>query len=218
MIFAVSASRWKQQGRHDEAFKVFDRAVQFSGRGAPMRWRTSTARPTLWRVTSVRSNSDPRHAHDAYGRARLLKLRRLDETLTCLNLCDQLQPNQATILEHRAMALHDLRRFEEALADGRRAHALEGRTILIYSNEGSGDMIQFARFVPMLSALGARAILVALAKLQIVATALAIRPVDRRGPVRGPVAGVATVAASSPRSVRPRDETDHSQRFMASGW
>jgi tetratricopeptide (TPR) repeat protein len=36
---------------------------------------------------------------------------------------------------------------------------LEGRTILLHSDEGLGDAIQFARYVPMVAALGARVIL-----------------------------------------------------------
>lgn len=37
---------------------------------------------------------------------------------------------------------------------------IEGKTILIYSDEGLGDAIQFSRYVPMLAARGARVILV----------------------------------------------------------
>src|SRR5262249_36053734 len=37
---------------------------------------------------------------------------------------------------------------------------IQGKTILVYMDEGIGDAIQFARYVPMLSARGARAILV----------------------------------------------------------
>ena len=38
--------------------------------------------------------------------------------------------------------------------------AVEGKTILVYADEGMGDSIQFARYVPMLAARGARVILV----------------------------------------------------------
>jgi hypothetical protein len=37
---------------------------------------------------------------------------------------------------------------------------LEGKTILIHSDEGLGDTIQFARYIPMLAAQGARVVLV----------------------------------------------------------
>jgi len=37
---------------------------------------------------------------------------------------------------------------------------IEGKTILVYMDEGAGDAIQFARYLPMLSARGARTILV----------------------------------------------------------
>jgi hypothetical protein len=38
--------------------------------------------------------------------------------------------------------------------------SIEGRTILIHVDEGFGDTIQFARYVPMVAARGARVILV----------------------------------------------------------
>jgi tetratricopeptide (TPR) repeat protein len=38
--------------------------------------------------------------------------------------------------------------------------SIQGKTILIHTDEGLGDSIQFARYVPMLAALGARVILV----------------------------------------------------------
>jgi tetratricopeptide (TPR) repeat protein len=38
---------------------------------------------------------------------------------------------------------------------------IEGKTILVYADEGLGDTIQFARYIPMLAARGARVILVA---------------------------------------------------------
>jgi Glycosyltransferase family 9 (heptosyltransferase) len=38
--------------------------------------------------------------------------------------------------------------------------AVEGKTVLVYADEGLGDTIQFVRYVPMLAARGARVILV----------------------------------------------------------
>ena len=40
------------------------------------------------------------------------------------------------------------------------AGTIEGKTILVYADEGLGDTIQFVRYAPMLAALGARIILV----------------------------------------------------------
>ena len=37
--------------------------------------------------------------------------------------------------------------------------SIEGRTILIHADEGFGDTLQFARYVPMVAARGARVIL-----------------------------------------------------------
>jgi tetratricopeptide (TPR) repeat protein len=39
--------------------------------------------------------------------------------------------------------------------------AIEGKTILLYADEGVGDLFQFARYIPMLAALGARIIVAA---------------------------------------------------------
>ena len=44
--------------------------------------------------------------------------------------------------------------------------SIEGKTILIYSDEGLGDAIQFARYVPLLAARGARVVLVVQDALQ----------------------------------------------------
>ncbi len=41
--------------------------------------------------------------------------------------------------------------------------AIEGKTILLYADEGAGDLFQFARYIPMLAALGARIIVAATA-------------------------------------------------------
>ena len=40
------------------------------------------------------------------------------------------------------------------------AEPIDGKTILLYADEGLGDTIQFARYVPMVAARGARVILV----------------------------------------------------------
>ncbi|HLZ00710.1 MAG TPA: tetratricopeptide repeat-containing glycosyltransferase family protein [Bradyrhizobium sp.] len=72
--------------------------------------------------------------------------------------------------------------------------SIEGRTILVYADEGIGDTLQFARYVPMLAARGARVILAVqdplqpwLAKLsgvvQCVPRSAALPPFDMHCPV-----------------------------------
>ncbi|WP_298874870.1 tetratricopeptide repeat protein [uncultured Bradyrhizobium sp.] len=62
---------------------------------------------------------------------------------------------------------------------------LEGKTILLHSDEGLGDAIQFARYVPMVAALGAKVI-------------LEVEP-----PIRQILGGIAGVAECSSRSSTP---------------
>ena len=47
-----------------------------------------------------------------------------EEALSYFNLVDQLKPNQHVVLELRALVLHGLKRYEEALADNYRAYEL----------------------------------------------------------------------------------------------
>jgi tetratricopeptide (TPR) repeat protein len=145
----------------------------------------------------------------------LQSLGRSEEALQWLDRALDLRPDFVEALSNKAIALGQLRRFDEALAayDGVKAldpdHAVsnwnaalllmltgnfeagwagrearwkiaslsagypkftepmwlgresvEGKTILIAADEGLGDAIQFARYVPMVAALGARVILV----------------------------------------------------------
>jgi len=49
---------------------------------------------------------------------------RAEEALPYFNLVNRLQPNQHVVLEMRAIVLHSLKKYEEALADNLRAYAL----------------------------------------------------------------------------------------------
>jgi tetratricopeptide (TPR) repeat protein len=122
----------QQQGRFQEAFNAFDRAVRLSPDRAESWTRHGDALASLNRpVDSLASYEralkvDPRHADAAYGRGLvLLRLKRLEDALSSFNLSAELQPNRAAVLEQRAMLLQDLRRFDEALVDAERAHTLD---------------------------------------------------------------------------------------------
>jgi tetratricopeptide (TPR) repeat protein len=69
---------------------------------------------------------DPRDWKAANNSAHLLvRSGRLNEALSHFDLCDQVQPDCAATLQMRALALYGLNRFEEGLADIKRAHALD---------------------------------------------------------------------------------------------
>jgi tetratricopeptide (TPR) repeat protein len=121
----------QQQGRHEEALKAFDKAVQLKPDDADLWINLGNVLVELERpadaVLSFQHvlKLDPRHGDAAYRSGfLLLRLGRPEQALAYFNLSDELQPNQAVILEMRAIALHGLKRFEQALADNRRAHAL----------------------------------------------------------------------------------------------
>ena len=56
--------------------------------------------------------------------------------MSCFSLCDGLQPNHPPTLQMRAICLSGLKRFEEALADTRRAQALDPTNAGICNNVG----------------------------------------------------------------------------------
>ena len=135
----------EQQGRHHEAFKAYDRAVQLSPGQADFWVRHADALANLNRPAESLSSYeralelDPVHRDAAYRCGLLLlKLAQLDKAVSYFNLCERLQPNQAVVLEHRAVALHNLGRFEEALADGQRAHAVDPTNFYVCNNIGVG--------------------------------------------------------------------------------
>jgi tetratricopeptide (TPR) repeat protein len=73
-----------------------------------------------------KDRSASRLMRDAANKSEALfhRLARFEEALRHFDLCDELQPNYAPTLQMRALSLRGLKRFEESLADNRRAHAL----------------------------------------------------------------------------------------------
>jgi tetratricopeptide (TPR) repeat protein len=133
----------EHEGRHQEAFEAFDRAVQLNpGQAEFWKRRADQCAKLNHPVDAVASYEralklDPRYADAAFGcGVVLLKQRRLEQALSYFNLSDQLQPNHARVLEQRITALLYLGRFEEALVDGRRAHAFDPANPDICNNIG----------------------------------------------------------------------------------
>jgi tetratricopeptide (TPR) repeat protein len=88
----------RQQGRNEEAFKVFDKALQL--------------KPREWDVARE------------CGIA-LHKLGRLEDAHAWFDLCNEIRPDDFASLYLRSRNLFDLGRLEEALADARQAHRLD---------------------------------------------------------------------------------------------
>ncbi len=122
----------QRQGRHEEALKVFDKAVQLKPDDAGLWNNLGKILLTLGRPADALLSFEhvlrlnPRH-WDAANQAGLLlyPLERFEEALVYFTLCDELQPNHFATLYMRALSLRGLKRFDESLADSRRAHALD---------------------------------------------------------------------------------------------
>jgi tetratricopeptide (TPR) repeat protein len=138
----------QRQGRHDEAVKALDKAVQLSPADAAI-WvdfgvvlesseRTSDALLCFQHALQL----DPRHFAASLRSAVLLQQSgRLDEALARFNLCDELQPNHLPTLVSRSLVLRSLKRFEDYLADCRRAYALAPASVEICNNVGDALLV-----------------------------------------------------------------------------
>jgi tetratricopeptide (TPR) repeat protein len=121
----------KQQGRLEEALKVFDKAAQLKPDEAEL-WkhlgsvlvllgRHAEALLSYQRVLEL----NPHHWEAAYQSGILLhQLERFEEALLHFDLCDELKPDHAPTLLKRARALFSLNRLAQCLADSERVHAL----------------------------------------------------------------------------------------------
>jgi tetratricopeptide (TPR) repeat protein len=133
-----------QQGRHEEALKAYDKAVQLKPGDAGLWHRLGNILLELQRLDHALLSFghvlklDPRHQDAAYKSGVLLHhMGRFDESIAHLDLCDAVLPNHAPTLQARARTLFSLKRFEAALAENRRAHTLDSGNADTCNNIGA---------------------------------------------------------------------------------
>ena len=122
----------QQQGRYEEALKVFDKAIQLSPDDAEL-WRQmgdilvqqqryDQALPSYQHALKL----NPDHPDALYKSGALLdQFGRYAEAIVHLDRSDKVLPNHAPTLQVRARTLFNLKRLEESLAAGKRAYRLD---------------------------------------------------------------------------------------------
>jgi tetratricopeptide (TPR) repeat protein len=119
-------------GRHEEALKAFDKAVQVEPNNAAL-WKTmGEALLKLNRhdhaLLSMQHalKLDPKNQDAAYKIGLMFnKEGQFAEAVASLNICDRLLPNHVPTLRARAIVLLSLKEYDRALADNLAANALE---------------------------------------------------------------------------------------------
>src|SRR6185437_15698292 len=147
---ASLGSTLQRQGRHDDALKAFDKAVQLRPDDADLWKDLGGGLAELRRIDEALLSFQhalklkPDHWDAAYRCGFLLReMGRPEEALPYLDLVDRSMPNQARVLETRALVLHSLKRYDESLADNLRAQKLNPGNADTCNNIGAS--LQFLR-------------------------------------------------------------------------
>jgi tetratricopeptide (TPR) repeat protein len=134
----------KKAERLDDAFKVFEKAIELKADDPQLWCHLAGALVALGRRAEAllgyqhALKLDPHHWESAYQGAVLLEQsERFEEALVHFDLCNQLRPDHVQALQGRARALHGLKRFEECLTDVMRAHTLDPADPVSCNNAGS---------------------------------------------------------------------------------
>lgn len=172
--------------RVDESLASLDRAIALNSQLDQSHFNRGIALEGLNRLEeAVQSylkaiEINPNDAHVHYNLGHVFhQLRRFDQAIACYDKAIQIDPNSAQAYWNKALALlvmgnyeqgwslHEWRwkspknglqqrQFAQALWLGEKN--LQGKTILIYCEQGFGDSIQFCRYIKQLAQLGARVV------------------------------------------------------------
>jgi tetratricopeptide (TPR) repeat protein len=175
--------------RWGQALASFDRAILFDSKNAGAHASRAVALDALQRQAEALASCDhalalePKRAVAHCNRANLLlAMHRVPEALESYDRAVTLDPDSASVRFNRAMGrllagdylggwadyewrwrdttswvIQQKRSYSEPRWLGE--ESLAGKTILVYSEQGYGDTLQFCRYVPLLAARGARVIL-----------------------------------------------------------
>jgi tetratricopeptide (TPR) repeat protein len=163
--------------RFEEALIAYDKALAFDpnfaqawvGRGNVLNMlkRFDAALAAFARALALQANL----AEAWIGRGNvLLELKRLDETLACYDRAIAIKPDFATAYFNRGRGRLLLGRYKEGWQDYEwrwqardflskrpdlkipnwQGESLRGRHLLVYGEQGLGDIIQFVRYLPLL--------------------------------------------------------------------
>src|SRR3984885_11319284 len=128
---ASLATTLLKQGRREEALKAFDKAVQLKPDDADLWRQIGDVLLELQRYDHALLSFqhvlklNPRHQDAAYKSGVLLNdVCSVEEAVACLDVCDDVLPDDAATLQARARALLGLKKYEPSLADSLRANTL----------------------------------------------------------------------------------------------
>jgi tetratricopeptide (TPR) repeat protein len=177
----------KELKRFEEAFASYDRATKLKPDYAEAFYNRGTTLFELGRIEEALADLakavrlKPDYAEAFYNRGTTLKeLKRFDEAIADFDHAIALKPDYVDALWNRSMCRLQLGRFREGWIDyewrwhttqmmaHRRAFRqrqwngssdISGKTILLHMEQGFGDAIMAARYIPRVAAMGARVIL-----------------------------------------------------------
>jgi hypothetical protein len=175
--------------RHEDAVSDFKKAISIKPDYAEAYYNLGNALKEMRQFEVARTAFDkaialnPGFAEAYYSRAVLLsEQQNFEEALSGFNQVISLQPDHARahynigilnlLLGNLAKGWPEyewrwkteplkkhVRQFKQALWLGEQSPA--GKTILVHTEQGMGDVIQFSRYIPMLTAMGAKIVLAA---------------------------------------------------------